>query len=323
VTPLLPATVTNAFDEFEKKPTGLPPMLIQPRYRAQQGNDYIFEALFGIADPNIRFRKTFTIEFDISDFNLAGVALGCGVHQDPLAEPAGPLPFNEWDIGTVVSERYSSVGGPRGIVKDTKTITGQPVAAEHVDTMINKGCYNPTPKAGTRWSMYSYNLELAEDKPVKSSPNGPVTGFTYSRAVTYLANLLLSLHTELGAAQRNLACQSVDAIGNSGVLAPKPLPAATCISLQSKWTAANNAMKSCATASSTAASYPATVCSDFYNKFMLFKTEAEGAASLITGPDADPANRAGELWSRTDVIQYVFNDHFKKAWDLGLGSEAP
>ncbi len=42
--------------------------------------------------------------------------------------------------------------------------------------LINKGCYNPTPSAGTRWSMYSYNLELAEDTPVKNSTKGTCHG---------------------------------------------------------------------------------------------------------------------------------------------------
>ena len=47
--------------------------------------------------------------------------------------------------------------------------------------LINKGCYNPTPSAGTRWSMYSYNLELAEDKPA-TTPSG---SFAYSPAIAY------------------------------------------------------------------------------------------------------------------------------------------
>ena len=120
VTPMLPTNVTEVFDASGKKPLGLPKMLIQPRYRAQAINGYTFQALFGVADPDIRFRKTFTVEFDISDFNLAGFALGCGVHQTVTPDhPNGPLPFNQWDIGTVVSERYASVGGPKGIVKNT------------------------------------------------------------------------------------------------------------------------------------------------------------------------------------------------------------
>ncbi len=65
---------------------------------------YTFEALFGVADPNIRFRQTFTVEFDIGDFNLAGFSLGCGVQQTVTADrPNGPLPFNQWDIVTMVS----------------------------------------------------------------------------------------------------------------------------------------------------------------------------------------------------------------------------
>jgi hypothetical protein len=314
VTPMLPSNVTDVFDASGKKPTGLPRMLIQPRYRAQASNGYYFDAIFGVADPNIRFRETFTVEFDISDPNLAGTALGCGLHQEP-----SPLPFTQWDIGTVVSERYSSVGGPLGIVKDTTNIFGQPVPAEHVDTMINKGCYNPTPKAGTRWSMYSYNMELAEDTPVKTLPSGPVTGFEYARAVNYLGNLLLSLHTELGAAQKKLACGNVDAIGNTLALAGTPLPPATCAALEAQWNVAQGYMTSCAAASVTDITYP-TVCNDFYTAFSAFKAQAESAAAAVIGANVDPANRAGELWSRTDVIQHVFNDHFKKAWDLGLGA---
>ena len=148
----------------------------------------------------------------------------------------------------MVSERYASVGGPKGIVKNS----GRAGPAEHVDTMINKGCYNPTPKAGTRWSMYSYNMELAEDKPVKSSKSGPVTGFEYSKAVKYLGNLLLTLHAELGAAQDRLACDSVDYVGNSvddgdrrpgRAAAERRRPADL---LKSKWTATNNYLKKCA-----------------------------------------------------------------------------
>jgi hypothetical protein len=324
VTPMLPVTVTDLFDASEKKPLGLPKLLVQPRYRAQAINSYTFEALFGVADPNIRFRQTFTVEFDVGDFNLAGFSLGCGVHQTVTTDhPNGPLPFNQWDIVTMVSERYASVGGPKGIVKDT-IVSGQPYAAEHVDTMINKECYNPTPSAGTRWSMYNYNLELAEDKPVKSTSKGPVTGFVYSKAVKYLGNLLLSLHTELGAAQDKLACANVDYLGNSvdangnpNVPASSaPLPSGTCTTLKAKWTTAQNALKKCAGADDdTGTSYPSRNCGDFYTAFLAYQTLVKGL--LVTGDTVDPANRAGELWSRTDVIEHVFTDHFKKAWELG------
>ena len=120
VTPLLPPNVTDLFDASGKKPLGLPPLLISPRYRAQASDGYKFQALFGVADPNIQFRKTFTVEFDIGDFNLAGASLGCGVHSRTTSRR--PLPFNQWDIVTVVSERFSSVGGPTGLVLDQRDV---------------------------------------------------------------------------------------------------------------------------------------------------------------------------------------------------------
>ena len=55
----------------------------------------------------------------------------------------------------------------------------------------------------------------------------------------------------------------------------------------------------------------------FYTAFKAYKTIGLRVVLEITGPNADPANRAGELWSRTDVIEHVFTDHFKKAWLLG------
>ena len=56
----------------------------------------MFQALFGVADPNIQFRKTFTVEFDIGDLTSRDASLGCGVQQ----HPPSPLPFNQLDIVT-------------------------------------------------------------------------------------------------------------------------------------------------------------------------------------------------------------------------------
>jgi len=306
VTPLLPPNVTDLFDTSGKKPFGLPPLYISPRYRAQASEGYKFQALFGVADPNIQFRKTFTVEFDIGDFNLAGANLGCGVQQTDNATPPNPtpLPFNKWDIVTVVSERFSSVGGPTGRVVDDSN--GD---AEHVDTMINKGCYNPTPSAGTRWSMYSYNLELAEDK---KKQNG---SFEYSPAIAYLSNLVLSLHTDLGAAQQKLACANVDAVGNAPLVpgAAPPLTSATCASLYTQWSNAQDKLKKCAAAAQNPKnSAPNQNCNAFVTQFNTYKAMVEALS-----PDGiDPANRVGELWSRTDVIKYVYS-HFVKAAQIG------
>ena len=87
--------------------------------------------------------------------------------------------------------------------------------------------------------------------------------------------------------------------------------------LKSKWTTTNNYLKKCAGANDdTGTSYPSKNCGDFYTAFKAYKTIVEGLV-VTGGLNADPANRAGELWSRTDVIEHVFTDHFKKAWLLG------
>ena len=319
---MLPTNVTEVFDASGKKPTGLPRMLIQPRYRAQAINGYYFDAIFGVADPNIRFRETFTVEFDISDSNLAGIALGCGVHQTVTPIIPRPLPFTQWDIGTVVSERYSSVGGPMGIVKDTTNIFGQPVAAEHVDTMINKGCYNPTPKAGTRWSMYSYNMELAEDKPVKSSKSGPVTGFEYSKAVKYLGNLLLSLHTELGAAQKKLACGNVDTSEirstHGDPTAGHAAAAATCAALEAQWTVAQSHMTSCAAASGdTGTSYPSRSATTSTRPSGVTRPRSRRGC-VVTGAE----RRSGQPRRRTVVANGRHRARVQRPLQESVGSRA-
>jgi len=44
VTPMLPQQIKDLFDDSGKKPFGLPPMLISPRYHAQEQNDNLFDA---------------------------------------------------------------------------------------------------------------------------------------------------------------------------------------------------------------------------------------------------------------------------------------
>ena len=209
VTPMLPTNVTEVFDASGKKPPGLPKMLIQPRYRAQAINGYTSRRC--LASPTRtsasarRSRSNSTSAISTWRDSPSAAAL----HQTvtPTSRTAALQSVGHRDRGVrAVRERRRAEGNRQEHDEHLRAT----VPAEHVDTMINKGCYNPTPKAGTRWSMYSYNMELAEDRPVKSSQYGPVTGFEYSKAVKYLGNLLLSLHTELGAAQDKLACANVD-----------------------------------------------------------------------------------------------------------------
>ena len=152
-------------------------MLIQPRYRAQAINGYTFQAMFGVADPNIRFRKTFTVEFDIGDLNLAGFALGCGVHQTVTPDhPGGPLPFNQWDIGTVVSERYASVGGPTGNRQECGRRARR--ARRHDD---QQGVLQPDAEGRHALVHVFVQHGTCRGQASQSSKSGPVTGFEYSK----------------------------------------------------------------------------------------------------------------------------------------------
>jgi hypothetical protein len=296
VTPLLPQQITDLFDSSGVRPTGLPPLLISPRYRAQFQNGGVFDALFGVTDPDVVFRKTFTTQFDIGDANLAGQQLGCGLFEEGAPSP----PFQEWDIVTMVSERFTSVGGPTG------TVSGP--GGEHVDMLTNKDCFNPTKGAGTRWSMYAFNLQLAESS--ETDLDG-VLKYTYSAPRRYLGNLLKSLYMDLFEAQTKLACSNVDAVGDSGVLptAP-PLGTSACQTLESSWTGTKDKLFKCI----DAAVDPKT--SQFDQNCGAFDAQFPGYRSYVAGLNptgADPANRVGELAARLDVINHVFYGHFVNA----------
>jgi hypothetical protein len=162
-------------------------------------------------------------------------------------------------------------------------------------------------------------MELAEDKPVKNSKNGPTTGFTYSRAVGYLGNLLLSLHTDLGTTQTELACKNVDEKGNTRQLGDQaPLSVADCSTLNRKWSTAQAAVVKCAgAANDTGTSGPSKNCETFIKALLDYESTLDALPTPVLG--IDPANRIGELMSRTDVIKYVYYKHFINAWKLGPG----
>ena len=70
VSPLLPVEITALFDGSGNPPKVLPRMLISPQYRAQQVQEFLFEALFGITDDGVVFQDTFDRHFDVA--KLAG-----------------------------------------------------------------------------------------------------------------------------------------------------------------------------------------------------------------------------------------------------------
>lgn len=304
VAPLLPQDIKDLFDQSGKKPTGLPPMWMSPRYRAQAGENYYFEALFGITEPTVQFRKRFTVELDIGDPNLIGDKLGCGVAQTPTA-----LPFNQWDIITTVSERFTNVGGPRNIVVDTADTSqaDDVYEGEHADMLLNSGCFNPTSGSGTRWSMYSYGLELAEDVQTGST-------WSYSSAKVYLGNMLKSLHANLFDMQTRLACANADAVANTGMLpANQPVSPGTCTGLANSLTSTTDKLNKCVLATyDPKTSAIDQNCNAFETQFSNYLTTVNSLSPFGT----DPANRVGELAARADVIWYIYQKHFLPAFSL-------
>jgi hypothetical protein len=296
VTPMLPQQIKDLFDGSGRKPFGLPRLLISPRYEAQAQNAYTFDALFGVTDPNVVFRGSFTAQFDVGDENLAGAKLGCGLFlNEPLKQ------FQEWDIVSVVSERFGGVGGPTGAVIDNPA-TPLVDETEHVDMLTNKGCSNPTAGAGTRWSLYSYNLALAETDP---------DGVTYAKPRLYLGNLIKSLYNDLNDVQNKLVCMSADASGNSTTpVATAPVSTAVCESLQADWGGTKDKLFKCIDAAvDPKQSQLDQNCQAFDTQFPRYYDYVK--ALMPTGDD--PANRVGELLSRLDVINHVFYGHFLKA----------
>ena len=118
---------------------------------------------------------------------------------------------------TTVSERVITAGGPG-------SITDSGNKNRYVDTLVNTGCFNPTKGAGTRWSMYAYNLELAPDKATcLRSSSGPRRWSAETRA--------------------ELACKQVDTTGAA------PLSSKACTSLRTAWSDAKNSLNRCYSAS--------------------------------------------------------------------------
>jgi hypothetical protein len=289
VTPLLPREITDQYVAGQPPPKGLPAMLISPQFRAQQQNDFRFEALFGIPEAGVVFKQTFNGEFDVCRLTggitqygpdgawrgcaAPGRELGCGYDYSEALKPN-----RRFDVTTVVSERYvSAVPGPM-------VVTTAPV--KHVDTMANTGCYNPTKISGDRWSMYSYNLEVA-----------PNTDAVFGK-------LVVSLYDDVEETRARLACTTYDAgAGNA------PLSNSVCSKLRKLWLAGKAKLDACYSASiKPKSSAGSENCQAFLSQFRLFRDALDAAP--IPPATQDPANRIGEMRKRSFVILHVFNERF-------------
>ena len=131
VSQLLPVEIAALFDgSGNRRRSVLPRMLISPQYRAQQVQEFLFEALFGITDDGVVFQGTFDLLFDVG--KLAGNKLGCGYDYSEAKKPN-----LGWDVITTVSERVITVGGPASLTDSSNK-------NRYVDTLVNTGCIDPT-----------------------------------------------------------------------------------------------------------------------------------------------------------------------------------
>jgi hypothetical protein len=273
VTPLLPKEVRSLFDDSGVPPNGLPPLLISRQYRAQSRNDFVFEAFFAVTEAGVRFRDTFTAEFDVPVLEGVPESLGC------LPDAGNLL---AWDVMTTVSEIF-------------KTIDDQ-----YVDMLTNTGCINPTKTTVPRLSLLPYNLEIAPDT------YGP-TILSAVKSVTMgndavFARLVQSLYDDLEYVRRELACQQVDAGGGP---AP-PISASVCNKLSSAWLNGKLKLDKCVDAAfQPKQSAGDENCQSFVSQLTNYRALLPATTSV-----SDVANRLGELKMRVDVIRHVFDTRF-------------
>ncbi len=272
VTPLLPADVVSAFKASGLGNGTLPPLLVSPQYRGQSRNDFVFEALFVVTNPSVRFRNTFSGEFNVAGLEGASTSLGCVPGTNLIA----------WDVSTTVSELYKSVGG------------------NYVDTITNVGC-GSTKTLSSRMSLLPYDLELSPDTygPTITSP---VPVLTRGNDAVF-ARLMQTLYGQLGTAQRDLACQQVDPVPSGGT---PPLPASLCSTLDGIWLNGKEKLDKCILAGfQPKQSAGDENCQSFVSQ--LGNYQARLPATTVA---ADIANRTGELKARIAVIFHVYYQRY-------------
>ena len=281
VTPLLPKEITSLFDTSGIPPKGLPPLLISRQYRAQERNDFVFDAFFVVTEAGVRIVDNFTALYDVPVLEGVPASLGC-------VPDAGNL--LAWDVVTAVNEVFK-----------TTDIDGDNVA-EHVDVLTNVGCVNPTiVKPPPRLSLLPYNFEVVPDT------YGP-TILSAVKLVTMgndavFARLVQNLYDDLEYVRREMACQAVDPVPNAG---PAPLSSAVCNTLFSKWGNGKVKLDKCINAAfQPKQSAGDENCQSFGSQMRNYRDSLPATTSA-----SDVANRLGELKARVDVIRHVFDTRF-------------
>lgn len=278
VTPLLPSEITDLFTGDDE----LPPLLISPQYRGQDG---WFEAFFYVTEEGVRFSGTFDAEYEVAD--LAGDSLGCRNPDSPDGIYPSETPVDvllKWDVATRVSENYISVGGPGG-------------GYDHVDTLINTGCGSlVTKKPG--FSLVPYNLEITPH-----TYYGTAELFENNDAV--FARLLEKLFDDLREVIATRACYVNVDTDNSGDNAP--LSDGDCDALLAAYDDSILKLDRCIEATyQPKTSAGAQNCQSFVSQFKKFTDLLAWVAP--NGPD--PANRIGEIEARVATILHVYETRF-------------
>ncbi len=290
---LMPREITDLFAATG----GLPPLYIQPRWRGQAQNGYLFEAMFAVTEPGVVFQGTFDLRFFVARLTNPRRELGCLPQPPALSVPPGTTlaELLAWDVTTKVSENYISVGDQLSLDPAV------PGSYEFQDTLINTGC-GSIRSGGSRASLIPYNLAMAPDI-ARPKAGG---GFDYGYSDTVYLKLTDRLFNELYQATADLACRQVD--GGVGT----PLAAGDCAALRASWINARDKLDKCFQATTQPKQSAGDQnCQAFQSQLAGFSAALAGAAPC--GPDparCDPANRRGELRTRLNTLTHVFLDRF-------------
>ncbi|MEX2149255.1 MAG: hypothetical protein WD793_03520 [Steroidobacteraceae bacterium] len=277
VNDFLTTEVTTLFDASGEPPDGLPPLWIDNRWKAQSAKNHFIYGFFFKTAGSVQFTDVF--EGEINVLQLTGSELGCDVDPNDLTD---------FDVIATASELARSIAG------------------QHVDTIINTGCINPTKVSGTRLSLYSI-LEMTQDTygPTITSSKPLVT--VDNDAV--FARLVASLWTDLGEIRANYACKQADPVPAGG---QAPLAPALCKTLASLWSQTDRKVKACVDATFNPITGLALGICDQARKYV----DDFGAALPATTTRPDPYNRLGELHGRVKVYQHIWDTRFLQSIKL-------
>ena len=225
-------------------------------------------------DSGVVFNDVFGGLIDVSA--LTGHELGC------FADPGNLL---AWDMITTVSELAKSVGG------------------RYMDMPINVGCVNPSKVSGSRLSLFSINLEPVWTTfgPTIKSSKAKVT--VNNDAV--FARMVQSLWKDIGEVRSQYACKQSDPSPAGGV---PPLSSALCKKLASLWSHADLKIKLCVNA--TFSPPDRLLVRHLRRTRANLIDELRGCDSGRGVRSRTSYNRLGELRSRVEVFQHVWDERF-------------